>query len=56
MTAPRPGTPGAGLVVERHREALRGDSRTDDGTRAHRALLPGSEDELGTPHTPHGHP
>ncbi len=46
----------AGLVVERYGEALRGDIRMNCDTCAYRVLLPGFEDKLGAPQTPHHHP
>lgn len=46
----------AGLVVERYTETLRGDIRMNCDTCAHRVLLPGFEDKLGAPQTPHHHP
>jgi sirohydrochlorin cobaltochelatase len=46
----------AGLVVERYREALTGDIRMNCDTCAYRVLLPGFEDKLGAPQTPHHHP
>lgn len=46
----------AGLVVERYREALAGDIRMNCDTCAYRVLLPGFEDKLGAPQTPHDHP
>jgi sirohydrochlorin cobaltochelatase len=46
----------AGLVVERYREALDGDIRMNCDTCAYRVLLPGFEDKLGAPQTPHHHP
>ncbi|MDT7709715.1 MAG: sirohydrochlorin cobaltochelatase [Pseudonocardiales bacterium] len=46
----------AGLVVERYREALEGDIRMNCDTCAYRVLLPGFEDKLGAPQTPHHHP
>jgi sirohydrochlorin cobaltochelatase len=46
----------AGLVAERYREALRGDIRMNCDTCAYRVLLPGFEDKLGAPQTPHHHP
>jgi sirohydrochlorin cobaltochelatase len=46
----------ADLVVERYHEALRGDIRMNCDTCAHRVLLPGFEDKLGAPQTPHHHP
>jgi len=46
----------AGLVVERYREARHGDIRMNCDTCAYRVLLPGFEDKLGAPQTPHHHP
>jgi sirohydrochlorin cobaltochelatase len=46
----------AGLVVERYHEALHGDIRMNCDTCAYRVLLPGFEDKLGQPQTPHHHP
>ncbi|MBW0116841.1 sirohydrochlorin chelatase [Pseudonocardia abyssalis] len=46
----------AALVVERYREALHGDIRMNCDTCAYRVLLPGFEDKLGAPQTPHHHP
>lgn len=46
----------AGLVLERYREALAGDIRMNCDTCAYRILLPGFEDKLGAPQTPHHHP
>ncbi len=46
----------ASLVVERYREALHGDIRMNCDTCAYRTLLPGFEDKLGAPQTPHHHP
>jgi sirohydrochlorin cobaltochelatase len=46
----------ADLVVERYREALAGDIRMNCDTCAYRVLLPGFEDKLGAPQTPHHHP
>ncbi len=46
----------AALVVERYREALHGDIRMNCDTCAYRTLLPGFEDKLGAPQTPHHHP
>jgi sirohydrochlorin cobaltochelatase len=46
----------ADLVVERYRETLRGDIRMNCDTCAYRVLLPGFEDKLGAPQTPHHHP
>jgi sirohydrochlorin cobaltochelatase len=44
------------LVVERYHEALGGDIRMNCDTCAYRVLLPGFEDKLGAPQTPHHHP
>lgn len=44
------------LVVERYHEALHGDIRMNCDTCAYRVLLPGFEDKLGAPQTPHHHP
>jgi sirohydrochlorin cobaltochelatase len=46
----------AGLVLERYREALHGDIRMNCDTCAYRTLLPGFEDKLASPQTPHHHP
>ncbi|GAB2756347.1 CbiX/SirB N-terminal domain-containing protein [Salinifilum aidingensis] len=46
----------ADLVVERYHEALHGDIRMNCDTCAYRVLLPGFEDKLGQPQTPHHHP
>lgn len=46
----------ADLVVERYHEALHGDIRMNCDTCAYRVLLPGFEDKLGAPQTPHHHP
>ena len=46
----------AELVVERYRETLHGDIRMNCDTCAYRVLLPGFEDKLGAPQTPHHHP
>ncbi|MGH3495838.1 MAG: sirohydrochlorin chelatase, partial [Sciscionella sp.] len=46
----------ADLVVERYREALHGDIRMNCDTCAYRVMLPGFEDKLGAPQTPHHHP
>lgn len=48
--------PLAELVVERYQEALRGDIRMNCDTCAYRQLLPGFEEKLGAPQTPHHHP
>lgn len=46
----------ADLVVERYHEALHGDIRMNCDTCAYRVLLPGFENKLGEPQTPHHHP
>jgi sirohydrochlorin cobaltochelatase len=46
----------AELVLERYAEALAGDIRRNYDTCAYRVLLPGLEDKLGAPQTPHHHP
>jgi sirohydrochlorin cobaltochelatase len=46
----------ADLVFERYEEALAGDIRMNCDTCAYRVLLPGFEDKLGAPQTPHHHP
>jgi sirohydrochlorin cobaltochelatase len=43
-------------VIERYHEALHGDIRMNCDTCAHRVLLPGFEEKLGAPQTPHHHP
>jgi sirohydrochlorin cobaltochelatase len=48
--------PLAELAVERYHEALHGDIRMNCDTCAYRVLLPGFEDKLGAPQTPHHHP
>jgi sirohydrochlorin cobaltochelatase len=48
--------PLADLVIERYHEALHGDIRMNCDTCAYRVLLPGFEDKLGAPQTPHHHP
>jgi sirohydrochlorin cobaltochelatase len=44
------------LVLERWREIAGGDLRMNCDTCAYRVLLPGFEDKLGRPQTPHDHP
>jgi sirohydrochlorin cobaltochelatase len=46
----------ADLVVERYAEALDGDIRMNCDTCVYRVLLPGFEEKLGAPQTPHHHP
>jgi sirohydrochlorin cobaltochelatase len=46
----------ADIVLERYEEAVHGDIRMNCDTCAYRVLLPGFEDKLGAPQTPHHHP
>jgi len=46
----------ADLVVERYAEALRGDIRMNCDVCVHRVALPGFEEKVGAPATPHHHP
>lgn len=46
----------AGLVLERHREALRGDIRMNCDVCAYRVPMPGYESRVGAPQEPHDHP
>ena len=46
----------AELVVQRYHETVDGDIRMNCDTCAYRVLLPGFEDKLGAPQTPHHHP
>jgi sirohydrochlorin cobaltochelatase len=46
----------ADLVAERYHETLHGDIRMNCDTCAYRVLLPGFENKLGAPQTPHHHP
>lgn len=46
----------ADLVIERYHEAMVGDIRMNCDTCAYRVLLPGFEDKVGAPQTPHHHP
>jgi sirohydrochlorin cobaltochelatase len=46
----------ARLVAERYREAIDGDARMNCDMCIHRVALPGFEDEVGAPATPHYHP
>ena len=46
----------ADLVVERYKEALRGDIRMNCDVCVHRVALPGFEGKVGAPATPHYHP
>jgi sirohydrochlorin cobaltochelatase len=46
----------AELVLERYREAIEGDIRMNCDVCVHRVALPGFEDRVGAPATPHYHP
>ncbi|MGH3435553.1 MAG: sirohydrochlorin chelatase [Sciscionella sp.] len=46
----------ADLVVQRYHEALHGDIRMNCDTCAYRVSLPGFEEKVGAPQTPHHHP
>jgi sirohydrochlorin cobaltochelatase len=46
----------ADLVVERYTEALEGDIRMNCDVCVHRVALPGFEEKVGAPATPHYHP
>jgi sirohydrochlorin cobaltochelatase len=46
----------ADLVVERYTETLRGDIRMNCDVCVHRVALPGFEEKVGAPATPHYHP
>jgi sirohydrochlorin cobaltochelatase len=46
----------ADLVVERYTEALKGDIRMNCDVCVHRVALPGFEEKVGAPATPHYHP
>jgi sirohydrochlorin cobaltochelatase len=46
----------AGLVLERYREALRGDLRMNCDTCVYRIAMPGFEDRVGAAQRPHHHP
>lgn len=46
----------AALVLERFREAIEGDARMNCDTCVHRVALPGFEEKVGAPATPHYHP
>ena len=46
----------ADLVLERYREALEGDIRMNCDVCVHRVALPGFEEKVGAPATPHHHP
>lgn len=44
------------LLLERYQEALRGDIRMNCDVCVHRVALPGFEEKVGAPATPHYHP
>jgi sirohydrochlorin cobaltochelatase len=46
----------ADLVFERYREAVKGDIRMNCDVCVHRVALPGFEEKVGAPATPHHHP
>jgi sirohydrochlorin cobaltochelatase len=46
----------ADVVLERYAEALGGDIRSNCDTCLYRIALPGHEDKVGAPQTPHHHP
>jgi sirohydrochlorin cobaltochelatase len=46
----------ADLVVERYQEAIKGDIRMNCDVCVHRVALPGFEEKVGAPATPHYHP
>jgi sirohydrochlorin cobaltochelatase len=46
----------AELVLERYREAVEGDIRMNCDVCVHRVALPGFEEKVGAPATPHYHP
>jgi sirohydrochlorin cobaltochelatase len=46
----------ADLVLERYAEAVRGDVRVNCDACLYRIALPGHEDKVGAPQTPHHHP
>jgi sirohydrochlorin cobaltochelatase len=46
----------ADLVVERYTEAVEGDIRMNCDVCVHRVALPGFEEKVGAPATPHYHP
>ncbi len=46
----------AGLILARHREAVTGDIRMNCDVCVHRVALPGFEEKVGAPATPHYHP
>lgn len=46
----------ADLLLDRHREAIQGDIRMNCDVCVHRVALPGFEEKVGAPATPHYHP
>jgi sirohydrochlorin cobaltochelatase len=46
----------AALVMERYRESFEGDIRMNCDVCVHRVALPGFEEKVGAPATPHCHP
>jgi sirohydrochlorin cobaltochelatase len=46
----------ADLVLERYRESFEGDIRMNCDVCVHRVALPGFEEKVGAPATPHYHP
>jgi sirohydrochlorin cobaltochelatase len=46
----------AELLIERYREAVQGDIRMNCDVCVHRVALPGFEEKVGAPATPHYHP
>jgi sirohydrochlorin cobaltochelatase len=46
----------ADLVIERYTEAVKGDIRMNCDVCVHRVALPGFEEKVGAPATPHHHP
>ena len=46
----------AALVMERYRESFEGDIRMNCDVCVHRVALPGFEEKVGAPATPHYHP
>ena len=46
----------ADVILERYREAVRGDIRMNCDVCVHRVALPGFEEKVGAPATPHYHP
>jgi sirohydrochlorin cobaltochelatase len=51
-----PDTRVADLVMERYRESFEGDIRMNCDVCVHRVALPGFEEKVGAPATPHYHP